>query len=507
MACLPALAFGQTARDAFRISDYNYAFGTARSSAMAGAFTSLGADMASMNINPAGLGMYRSSEISITPNVFISSTTNNAYTNGMRLSDTNDKTRFGIANVGGVATFLQSPNSALKNFSLAFSYNKLADFRGVSYSRGASQETSMGDLFALQLSGIPSGSLKTPAEADRIYDPFFNTDNGNPYYWGAIMAYQTFLLNNPQGGPDTRYVFDALAVGDRVLPSQKKYTSGNVEEYSIAAGFNIQNVVYFGVSVGIQSFYYKETSRYEEVADAEDVGDLKWFQYNQRLHLSGSGANFKFGVTAQPVEGLRVGVAVHTPTYTNVDEEYRAEMRAAYKSEAEAAYSDTPYLLNSYDLNTPTRFLAGVSYTFWGRGILSVDYERTWYNKMKGKGDALDYLNDDIDYLYKATNAVRVGAEYMVIPAVAVRAGYAYRSNVYRDENYKDYGKMQHVTAGLGYRGRAFFADLAYVYMNRKQEPYRYFAETFPEGVVAGQTEVYPKEKTHNILLTLGVKF
>ena len=43
------------------------ALGTARSMALGGAFTSLGADLASMSINPAGLGMYRRNEIALTP--------------------------------------------------------------------------------------------------------------------------------------------------------------------------------------------------------------------------------------------------------------------------------------------------------------------------------------------------------------------------------------------------------------------------------------------------------
>ena len=45
----------------------SHPFGTARVMGMGGAFTSLGADLSSMSINPAGLGMYRHGDISITP--------------------------------------------------------------------------------------------------------------------------------------------------------------------------------------------------------------------------------------------------------------------------------------------------------------------------------------------------------------------------------------------------------------------------------------------------------
>ena len=48
-----------TPSDLFELSQTTFSLGTARSMAMAGAFTSLGADLTSMAINPAGLGMYR----------------------------------------------------------------------------------------------------------------------------------------------------------------------------------------------------------------------------------------------------------------------------------------------------------------------------------------------------------------------------------------------------------------------------------------------------------------
>ena len=44
-----------TPSDLFELSQTTFSLGTARSMAMAGAFTSLGADLTSMAINPAGL--------------------------------------------------------------------------------------------------------------------------------------------------------------------------------------------------------------------------------------------------------------------------------------------------------------------------------------------------------------------------------------------------------------------------------------------------------------------
>ena len=49
--------------DMAELSQTQFNFGTARAMAMAGALTSLGADLSSMSFNPAGLGMYRHSDI------------------------------------------------------------------------------------------------------------------------------------------------------------------------------------------------------------------------------------------------------------------------------------------------------------------------------------------------------------------------------------------------------------------------------------------------------------
>ena len=73
--------------------------GTARSMAMGGAFTSLGADMASLGVNPAGFGMYKRNEISVTFGTGVTQAKNyNAYNDGNNIN-----TRFVINNVGSSA--------------------------------------------------------------------------------------------------------------------------------------------------------------------------------------------------------------------------------------------------------------------------------------------------------------------------------------------------------------------------------------------------------------------
>ena len=53
--------------DLYNLSFTSHNYGTARSMAMGNAFTALGADMVSASLNPAGVGMYVESDISLSP--------------------------------------------------------------------------------------------------------------------------------------------------------------------------------------------------------------------------------------------------------------------------------------------------------------------------------------------------------------------------------------------------------------------------------------------------------
>ena len=58
-------ALAQGEMDAYKFSQYDIS-GTARYMSMGGAFGALGGDISSMRTNPAGLGIYRSSEVLTT---------------------------------------------------------------------------------------------------------------------------------------------------------------------------------------------------------------------------------------------------------------------------------------------------------------------------------------------------------------------------------------------------------------------------------------------------------
>ena len=78
LICLNTLS--QNHVDALRYS-YLENLGTARLSSVGGSFGSLGADLSSIHINPAGLAIYRTDEVGFSLNSSINSSESNYFNN------------------------------------------------------------------------------------------------------------------------------------------------------------------------------------------------------------------------------------------------------------------------------------------------------------------------------------------------------------------------------------------------------------------------------------------
>ena len=73
LGVVPSVLLGQSAIDAYQLSQGDLK-GTARFVSMGGAFGALGGDLSTLNQNPAGIGVYRSSEIGVTMDINMQST-------------------------------------------------------------------------------------------------------------------------------------------------------------------------------------------------------------------------------------------------------------------------------------------------------------------------------------------------------------------------------------------------------------------------------------------------
>lgn len=541
---LASPAWAQSAIEAYNLSQTQLR-GTARFMSMGGAFTALGGDLSTLGQNPAGIGVYRRSEIGVTLDISPSSFKTDGgvkYDPSLGLKNPQSKTTVACNNFGYIgAVRLDGP---LRNFNWGVSYSRAASFDRVFDAYTPSTSTSLSNYIASYTTAAAYGNPGfTPDDLN-----FPESGSYNPYQapegydWLSILAYTSSMIAPPQysGGPYTGLYQPGRTVGDALTKVRER---GYVDEYNIDFGGNVSDVVYWGLGFGITDLSYTREALYSESMSNAQVdvnghltdGAANFDLYNNQ-HITGSGWNMKLGVIVKPVNELRIGLAVHTPTwydlsqsgYATTDYDY-AEMDYT-KPQPEVVgdplsgsqHTDDSYY--NFKLNAPWRFMVGVAGVIGSQAIISLDYERQAFGDMKvkyqnGWGEYLDddYVNGDIKNYFKATDIIRVGAEYRVTPNFSVRAGYNYSTTNVKEEAadgateiftagtnpaYTFNKEAYSISCGLGYRYRGFSIDAAYVYHNRKST---YHAFTNYDGLQAPQSSL--SQTTNSIVLSLGYRF
>ncbi len=500
-------AFGQTHEDLFRFSNYNWSFGTARSAAMAGAFSSLGADLSSMALNPAGMGMYRRSEIGLSFG-YTNLRTRTEHNDLYPFSNSASRDRFNLNNIGA-AFHVYSGSGALTSVTFGFAYNKLID-HNAGLRVESTSKLSMGDLFMDQMNKGFS-PIPTPEQVSEMLN---NRDNR---FLGALLAVESGLLTYYD---DTeRYgLQDKILADGNIYSELTRQTTGSTGQYDLSMGMNFSNRFYLGLGFGLQDIYYNEDYSYFEQPVDESGPDnlLDEFHYPTHLKQNGSAWNFKIGTIFRPIESLRIGLAFHTPTYISIDELYYADMHTKLYGREWTSSESAEYRTN-YNLRTPMRLIGGISYSFFNTAILSLDYERVWYNQMKmfweGFSNEDRGMASEVEAIYKPANNLRAGLEAMVAPNLFARAGFAYYGSMYQDSwigkgnGFEQYdGRRLHYSAGFGYRNGNWGIDLAYVYMDSKNayNVFDYNNEEEPDL----QPVLYKADRLrHSITATLSVRF
>ncbi|MBQ4502502.1 MAG: long-chain fatty acid transporter [Alistipes sp.] len=513
-----------TAFDIFNSSTTQFSLGTARSAAMAGAMTSLGADASSMSINPAGMGMYRSNEIVFTPMMTFSRAKSNA-----AAFEGNSKNRFGIGNFSMVAKLRES-STGVTAINMGIAYNRLADFN-YKYSfatQGTAGSSSIADIFAGQLA---AGQI-TSTQLKGNYDGagYFMWDRFDPTYWGAILGYKTGLINDSNGGWGRDMIGSAAGVDGYTTVESK----GSAGEWVWSLGMNFGSKFYLGFSLGAATInrerhiYYGEG--YSYTADPALNYQMEHFNYDQVAKMKGTGVNFKIGAIYRPIESLRIGVAFHTPTYYSVTYSYQGGMtseikannnvddykldsngyiRPPFSEETVVLVDDGDY---SWSYTSPTRLMFGVSYTIAKQLILSVDYERDWYNSMRLKDSPYGALYKGyIKDTFKGSNTVRAGAEWRFIPQMAVRMGYGLWSGALTD-NTAIYSspvtyRTEYMSAGFGVAlSKHFTIDATYQFCKNNMTPYKTFYG-YDSSIDIASPTINTTLERHNLLLSLTVHF
>jgi len=530
---LPLMINAQDAFDVLQMSQTELR-GTSRFQSMAGAFGALGGDLSTLTQNPAGIGVYRSSDLGITMSVDC-----NSVKAGV---DKMNETRFNINNVGYVGA-IRLNSETVPNLNFGFTYNRLQSFNRHYVGGVADVPTSMSNYIADEFVNVPGFT-----EGDLYW-----TDDFNPYFdgyapWAAVTTYDMPTKTNGYVGiinANGDYMQGLFGNGTRGNAYYEVDERGHADEYNIAFGGNVANKLYFGLDFGILDLDYRSFQAYEEdltnayvMADDEDLlyspitndnTRADWGLYNY-LHSEGTGVNFKLGLIWRPTQALRIGAAFHTPTFYDMRDTYYVEASLKAYQDGNQLYSATKGSNDGYDysssytISTPWRFMGSVAGVIGTKGIISLDYEYVANQTMRiGDDRGNDY--PDVTYnvkdYFKPSHIIRVGAEYRVNPSWSLRAGYSYKTTqvkkgvdeydyniitVGTNPTYQYDNTVQNITCGLGYRYRSFYSDLAYVH-NIRESVYNAFSPINDEYGYEPNVSADVKNNNNRISLTLGVRF
>lgn len=478
-ALIGTAVFAQTADDALRYGMLTTGT-TARSLAIGGAAGSLGADYSAASVNPAGLGIYRQSEFTITPSLRM----NNNSSSYLGENTTDERTALKLNNASLVFNNSSRNKSGWKSVTFAIGFNKLADFNNNVTYRGMNGNSSFSEVFAeaAQLNGVEEAA--------------------GPY---GYLGYQSYLLDNNLKSVPYRNVIEPGGRLDQMKTSSSK---GAVNEYTFSLGANYEDKFMVGGTLGITSYRFKRVTDFME-ADATGFTNNGFdrFTFREDLQTTGVGVNGKFGMIFAPDKAFRIGAAIHTPTWISLTD-YADYNIVANVEDGMGNRTVVPQNIYQYDysLRTPWRGVLSATGFFGNKGFITADYEYVPYQTMayrfNGNTDYQIDVNNSIKELYRGASNVRVGAEYRVSSPFSLRAGFALYGNPYSDK-YSDFGSNRtDYSVGLGYRfGSSAFLDLTYLYSTSTSKENAY--------VVTGVTPDVATIKTNRniVALTLGFKF
>lgn len=488
--------------------------GTARYMSVAGAFGALGGDVSSIKDNPAGLGIFRKSELTATVDAQMQATSALWGTK----SATDSKYSVGVNNLtlvlAGKTWRAESGYAGLVNSNFSFSYNKLRNFNRNMVVKNNSVSQSMTDYLGYFTGNVSENSLDWDKYPQNSYDtPYQNPDLS----WMSVMANYGGLLKPVYNGAVLQEWASFLNVSEKVTPSYMLQESGGINEYSLGWSGNFSNRFFLGATLNLQYLNYQMQSTYDERFSANGGMTLK-----NTLSTSGAGANVNIGIIAVPVDFIRLGASIHTPMFYTMQQLNYSTLDFVTGFSGSTQTPTDNYV--DYQLQTPLQFNVSTAFILDKKGFISAEYVYNNYKGMKllnidGDSHAYSYENEDINTMLENARTIKIGGEYRVTDNFSLRAGFANTSNltntnvakildvktVRADPEYFANNSINYATFGLGYREKNWYVDLAYVNKTIDEDYFAYNSNSLNDNYKVTPANV--RTSNNNVVATFGIKF
>ncbi len=501
LSLLPLALHAQSEHQAFRLASPYEAFGSARSAALSGAMGAVGSDVSSITRNPAGISLFRgANRLSFTLQGDSRSNEANWYGQGSSTTDnfkvrfqefsyqigTNRASRgrlsfaFAIRNAGRYDRTLnasaslagQSGFSSLADYAAARTNNERRHFGtslraddqfSLEYLRDSERSANDPDLPFISIFGAGAGWI-APKAGERRYQSNYTT----PMSRASLMSQASLVYRE----------------------------RGSITDYDLALGVEVDDALHLGIVGTLSSLDHELNTYYEERYGQQGRLSLQ----NVRT-TSGFGGRLGAGLLYEPLDGLRLGASIYTPTFYSMRESFRAvsegQRRGFTDGRASLDYSPE----QSYRLRGAWRFGLSGAYLIGQYGFLSVDYDYATLGHLRlsdaptydsfgnNVGDDAGFKedNDQLKTNYQGVHTVRVGAEVLLTSRLSLRGGYRYSSSPIKNAGLKGMNATTEVyvpgptvqyslpdavnsfSTGFGWRiSPSVTLDLAYIYTQQK---------------------------------------
>jgi hypothetical protein len=475
--------YAQEPADALRLSWF-VPSGTPRSNALGGAMGSLGGDLSSNHINPAGLGFYKSSELLLAPK-FLTKSNTFSY---MGKNSTSSENKSTLGTVG----FVFADGQKKRNWtSTAFSitYNQIADYNNrISFS-GKNNFSSYSEKYLEEL---------TTDQAD-------TNAALNNYIFGSSLAFRTYLVDTMANANGDVIGYQSLVpISTGVDQQYDAYTSGGYNELAFGWGGNMADKLYLGASIVMPMINFNRSLTYSET-DSDKNNTQNYFGgfvYNENFSSRAWGLGAKFGIIYKPEPFLRVGFSLQTPQLISFRDKLSSDMTTNTEAYAGTQYESSSNLndgypgSSEYNVMTPLKTTFSTSYFFASPGkptqplgfisadIEWVNYAGTRYSSNtydNASNNYYDLLNTAIKATYKNNVNIKLGSEVKLTGNWMLRGGFAYFGSPYKNELTDRNGAAVIkpskivISGGIGYRTNRQFIDFTVMNTSNKDAifPYR----------------------------------
>lgn len=466
--------FAQGSDDACLYSQTFYQ-GTAKAMGMSNAMGAIGGDMTAVTINPAGLGIYRNNELTVTLNMLDNYYNSEYYGN----SKGANRVRLSIPNLGYVSTKERSNYRKLRFTQFGIGLTRINDFNLHTYAKGINPTSSKIDNYLAQIDGYSQYELQ---------DAF-------PYT--IFPAWNTYLIDI--GTDALGEFYDSPVPQGGIWQSQENAFKGRSEEWTFAGSANYCERLFLGISANLTHIKRFGSRTFEESSPNDADLDFNKWSFTEDVTTNGMGGNVKIGFIYHVNRWLRCGAAFHSPTIYAMDESWQTI------TESQIDWITRKYISPEshyeYTFIKPLKWIGSVAVVFGHQGLVSLDAEYTNFGATRFKADDWDYssTNNEIQNIYGRTFNFRIGSEWH-IGASYFRLGGAYYGSPFGFG--KADGSTTKATCGLSVPvSFSTTFDFAYELSFQPTNIYLYDAGEL------GIEPIHQKQFKNNLAATLKVRF